>query len=162
MNAEQHLGQSEHGLRVVAANAIAAGKGELEAAAEAGAVDRGDAGEGRALEPLEQRVRLANRAHDLVRRADAAELVDVGADDETAGLARGEHQPARAGLLDLQHALGEFEHHLAGQGIGARALPVDAQPRDAIGVGRQGPVTQAAALLAPVTRKSQTSGRWSE
>ena len=70
------------------ADAIAAGERDLETAAEAGAVNRGDDGDAQRLQPVEQVLADAADALRVGRRPELEELLDVGAGDEAVRVCR--------------------------------------------------------------------------
>ena len=142
MDAEHDLGQAEHRLGVVHADAIAAGQREFESAAEAVAIDRGDGRERQRLEPIQDGVRRADERHGFLGRRDLAELADVGAGDETR-LAGGDHQAARGGGCNFIEPRGELLHCGPGQRVGARAGLVEAQPCDALRIDLERPLRAA-------------------
>ena len=80
--AELHFGLAE--ARVGVGDAIVAGEGQLETAAEGGAVKRHDDGLGRVLDLIEERIEVDHRA---LAGNDAPEFLDVGAGDESAARA---------------------------------------------------------------------------
>ncbi len=99
---EHHLGQAERRLRVVGGDPVAAGEREL------GADRRGSVpwiaattGTRAALDPVEDRVRGARERLALLGRADAREVLDVGAGDEVVGLAAADRRPPCTGGVPL-------------------------------------------------------------
>ena len=82
MQAEHHLGETEP--RIVDRDPHLAGQRDLEAAAEAEAVDQGDRRHAQRLQPVDHRVRPADLGLDRAGIADAAEFIDVGTGDEAA------------------------------------------------------------------------------
>src|SRR5262249_4317769 len=106
---ELHLGEAEHGLGIVAAHPRAATERELEAAAQAGAVDGGDDGHQpaeifetlqRLLTALRELRRLGGRAHRL-------EHIDVSTDEKAVLLAGGDEQTPHLPFLDRRLDLTE-------------------------------------------------------
>jgi len=82
---------------------------ELEAAAERGAVDGRDGGEGQRADPSEQLVSGANTLPRVLGGARAREFVDVGADAEDEGLAREDGRGPVAVLELVEDANGGVE-----------------------------------------------------
>src|SRR5262249_58007049 len=93
--------EAEVGLRVLGRGAEAAGEGELQAASQAGAMDRRDGGERQLREAEEEVVAAFQEVQDLCLRPGALELLDVRPGDEAVGLARENDEPLRALPLDL-------------------------------------------------------------
>jgi len=141
MYPQQDLGQTEHRLRVVDEHAMAAGECELEATAEAEAVDRGHGRAGQALQPRKDRMSGEDPGQRVLWRADLLELVDIRARDE-ARLARGQHDAVGALALDLPQARIELVDHVARQRIGGGVSSVEREPRDAVVVERERPVAR--------------------
>jgi hypothetical protein len=146
MQAEHDLGEAEP--RLLDRDAIVAGERDLEPAAEAIAVDDRDRGRAEAIEPVDHRVRLRQARLDCGDVGHAAELVDVGAGDETARLGGAQHQALRQTTFQAREHVVQFGEHVLGQGVGAGARLVEDEPGDVVLVARQRPVApgRAAAL----------------
>ena len=131
--AELHLGETELGLGMVGGDAVGAGERELEAAAETGAVDRGDDRLGQGLDPAHHLLPLEAQPLRFGLGGERGELLDVGAGDEGVGLARDQHHRADLGVvaepdeqrleLDLDRGV-ELVDRLAGQVEGDDRDPV--------------------------------------
>ena len=91
---ELHFGQAELGLGVVGGDPVVAGEGQLQAAAETGAVDRRDDRLGQGLDPAHHLLSLEAQPLRLGLGGERGELLDVGAGDEGVGLAGDEHDGA--------------------------------------------------------------------
>ncbi len=106
---ELDLRETEPGLRRIADEAIGAGEGDFQAAAECRAVDRRDHRNTQALQPVQQRLARPAEFFAVRGRADLGELLHVGAGDPHAGLPRGDHHGSRHdrarldSLDDLRH-----------------------------------------------------------
>ena len=92
MQAEHHFRKAE--ARAVDRDARLAGQRDFEAAAEAEAVDHRDGRNLQRFEPVDHRMRPADRGLDHVGIGRAAKFVDVGAGDEAGWLRRANDQPA--------------------------------------------------------------------
>ena len=115
--AELHFRKRERRLRMVGADAVAAGERHLEPAAEAGAVNRGDDGNA-------QLSRRSSRAWPVRliaphrRPTDLEELFDVGAGDEAVGFAGDQHEPLNERVvLDSPECVFEFAARLDAQRV---------------------------------------------
>ncbi len=106
-DAEQHLGQSDLGARLLARDPRIARQRQLDAAAQAHAVDGRDRGHPQRREPPVDRVRAAHQGPHLLGVGERGDGVDVGAGDERAALAAAQHHPAhvRVGLDRRQRRL---------------------------------------------------------
>ena len=137
-DAEHHLGQAESRRRLVDDDAIAAGERQLEAAAEAEAADQRERRIRHGGEPLE-RVPAALDERDRVGLGlDVAELVDVGAGDESVRLARADDETLRRIAVELRRApRGIRRDRRADSVLVDRAGLVEREPREAVRVARR-------------------------
>jgi hypothetical protein len=85
LEAELDLRQTEDPVIAVRSDAIVEHHRNFEAAAKAHTVDRHDGRAGQVANAQEYALSELAESRDLGRRFEAAELVDVGAHDETAG-----------------------------------------------------------------------------
>ncbi len=109
---------------------------ELETAAEAGAVDRGDGGVRQRADPGEEVVARARALARLVARRDPRELVHVGADAEDERLARQHHRRPVAGLELVDHRHRRLERGATeGRRLAVVLAVVDRDQRDRAGAG---------------------------
>ena len=124
-----------------------AGERDFEAAAEAEAVDHGDARNFQVFEAVDHRMRPADGGLDGARIGGAAEFVDVGAGDEAGRLRRADDEAGRPLAFQRgQHGI-EFLDHVGRQRIGAGAGAIEQQPGDAVGIARQLEIAIGTALL---------------
>ena len=131
--AELDLGKAELGLGMIGGDAIRAGEGELETAAETGAVDRRDDRLGQGLDPAHHLLPFEAQALRFGLSGERGELLDVRAGDEGVGLPRDQHHRADLGIvadpdeqrleLDLHRGV-ELVDRLAGQVEGHDRDPV--------------------------------------
>ena len=94
---ELHLRQSEHGRRLVARHAKGRRQGQLQAAAERRAADRGGRRVRQPAPALEELLAALHPLAGRLRLLEALDLVEIGADQEGPRPSRDEHQSARAG-----------------------------------------------------------------
>ena len=128
VDAEHHLRETKHRLRIIDAKAVVAGERQLESAAQAVAVDRGH---GRARASRSSRSRIACAAR---TKGSASSGERTCANSRTSAPAM---NPAFAGLddeaarrspLDLGEPRIELRHDLARQRVRGRIGPVERQP----------------------------------
>ena len=91
---------------------IVAGERDLEPAAEAIAVHDGDRRHRQVIEPVDDRVRLGQGRLDRGGIGHAAELADVGAGDEAAGLGGAQHDAFGQIPLDAREHVVELGEHV--------------------------------------------------
>ena len=143
--ADLGFGQAELDLGRVGDDAVVAGQGDLQAAAEGEAVDRrGDrlaAGLQGAERLVEGEGRVEGGAQGVflgtARPAGSlgAQLAEVGAGAEAGGLARGDHRALDGGVgLDALDHLADLADHRGGQGVHRPARHVEGDEGDAVGV----------------------------
>ena len=137
--AERGLGQADHGRRVVDDDPVVAGQGDLEAAAERGAVDRGDDRARERLEPAqvgldrldageERRRRPSGPACDHQLQVAAGEEGLLGAGHDHAGDARPSRRTAASTAASIESTV-ELVHRVrAGRRV------VEGEGDDAVGV----------------------------
>ncbi len=130
--AELHLGEAELRLRVLGRDAALAGQGELEATAEAGAMDRGDGGERQGDEALHQLVAAPQHGVDVRRVDQRQQLLEIGPGHEAVGLAGVEDEPLRALALDAVDLGFEPLEEAGREGVDLLSGIVQAQPGDPI------------------------------
>ena len=140
VDAEADLGQSERDAFVVECDAIGAGERDFQSAAEGEAVDHRDRRAGQAFKPFQHLLAAPDQVVGLLLGVERGELLDVGARDEPALLARVQHDTRRSGLFQFGDALIELQHHAARQHVGAGVMLVEAQPGDALRVELEAPV----------------------
>ena len=154
MQSEQHFGETK--ARAVDSDAVIAGERHLEAAAEAITVDDGNGRQRQAVEPVEYGVTPRQQRFDRRGLGDAAELRDVGAGDEAAGLGRAYNEAPRAlSLKLLQHGV-EFCEHVRRQRICAGILLVEQQPGDAVFIGSHPPMGPGTVVLPRFTDRERS------
>ncbi len=155
---QHHLGQAETRSGLVDDHAIPAGEGQLESAPEAEAADERDRRILDGGEPLEA-VPSALDQRDRPRlRFDLSELVDVRAGDEAVRLARRDDEPARRVAVEEVERLVELGEHRGAERVGRRSGAIEREPREAVGVAREGPVlhrVRAFSLSTLVRRASR-------
>ncbi len=95
-DAELDLGKADAGGVVARRDPVLAGHGELEPAAEAIAVDRGNRRDRQRLDAIEQRRHARDGLGHGLLGFEILELADVGADDEAIGLAGDEDEAAES------------------------------------------------------------------
>ena len=134
MDTELHLRKAERHPLVIDGDAVAAGEGELEAAAQREAVNRRDGGAAERLEAVEHLLAGVNQAIAALGAGDAGEFLDVGAGDEAALLGRQHHDTARRRQCDPIEQRIELAQHAAGEHVGGGVRLVGQQPDDAIAV----------------------------
>ena len=101
------------------------------------AVDHGHARNPQGLKPVDHRMRAADLGLDGTRIGRAAKRIDVGTGNE-AGLLGGTDDEAGGALaFQLRQHLVQFLDQVRRKRIGAGALAVEQQPRDAVGIARQ-------------------------
>ena len=110
MQPEHHFRKTEP--RIVDGDPCSARQRHLEPAAEAEAVDHGDARNLQRLQPVDDAVRAADRRFDLARIGGTAELVDVGAGDEAGCLRRADHDAGGRLAFQRRQDRSELLHHL--------------------------------------------------
>ena len=98
VDAELDLGQPERALVTLGRHAIVARERELQSAAERKAVDGGDRGNAERRNPREQRLTACRELGALGRNLEARELLYVRAENESAALARLDHEAANVGV----------------------------------------------------------------
>jgi hypothetical protein len=139
VDAELHLREPQREGLAGDADAIAAGEGQLEAAAEGKAVNGRDT---RAGEPGQAIEDLLTAMDELVAAGgvrDAREFLDVGAGDEAALLGGDHDHPARPIPLERSEQPVELGEHAAREHVRRGAGLVDREPRETLGVTRERP-----------------------
>ncbi len=131
--------QAEHHFRKTKAGAVdrnsrPAGECDFESAAKTETVDHGDGRNLQRFEPVDHRVRPADRGLDRLGVGGAAKFVDVGAGNKP-GCLCGANDKAR-GPLTFQHRQHrvEFFDDIGRQRVGAGAFAVKQKPGNAVGV----------------------------
>ncbi len=135
MQAEHHFGETKP--RVLDRYPHLAGQRYLQAAAEAEAVDHGDARNPQGLEPVDHRMRAADLGLDDARIGRAAKRIDVGASNEAGFLGRTDDEAGGAVAFQLRQHLVELLDQVGREGIGAGALAVEQKPGNAVGIAGQ-------------------------
>ena len=158
-DAEHHFGQPEPCPGLVDHDPVTAGERQLEPAAQAKAADERHRRIFHCGEALEG---VPAALHDRERGglvADRLELVDVGAGDEPARLARHDDEAARRVAVELVERLVELREHRRAERVGGRAGAVERQPRDAVGIAGESPVLHrefAFSMLSGYSQPGQT------
>ena len=114
MNAEHYFGQAEADRRLVANYPVVAGQRQLEAAAEAMAVDQCHAGHVQRFQPVHYPVGEREHFGRLLAGFDRAELGDVGSGDESVLFRRADEQRGGVGLLDFCQGQVQFGDDFGG------------------------------------------------
>ncbi len=141
MDAELDLGQADLRRRVIACDALATGKREFRAAAEALTVDRCDGRAAQARQLLEHVLAALDRIRHRTRARESGELVEIGAECEIIAI-RPQHDPARRVEGKAFDDLAEFLDDLAAQSVDRRVGAREGQDEDRIGVGLGLPVPE--------------------
>jgi hypothetical protein len=131
--AQLHLGEPELGLGMIGGDTIVARERQLEAAAQAGAVDRGDDRLGQRLHPAHHLLPLEAQPLRRALGSEPRELLDVGTGDEVVGLARDEHR-GPDGRVVPQPDEQRLELHLdrVAQLVDRLAGEIESDDRDAV------------------------------
>src|SRR5687767_2285450 len=109
---EHDLGKCEHRLRVIGSDAPGARHRRLEAAPQAGAMNRRHHRRAELLQAVEQRLPVERQPLRVLGRANLQKLLDVGAGDEGIGLAAQQDRPVnRCITLEPAHELDEILLH---------------------------------------------------
>ena len=126
-------GKREHGLGMIARDAIAARERGLESAAETRAVNRGDDGNPQRFEPREQRLAAAAQRFRVGGGLQREKLVDVGAGEPGVALAAREHDSTYPAVrLELCEHRGELGAQAGRDLVHRLARQVDRDDGDAV------------------------------
>src|SRR5688500_12539258 len=109
---EHDLGKREHRLRMIGSDAPGARHRRLEAAPQAGAMNRRDHRGAELLQAVQQRLPVERQSLRVIGRANLQKLLDVGAGDEGVGLAAQQNRRVNRGItLEPAHELDEILLH---------------------------------------------------
>ena len=160
MMPELHLGQADPRAFLPVRDPVMAGQRELQAAAQAEAVDRGHGRDGQRLDPVENARHGMDDLRDFGLGPEVVELADVGAGDEAFLLAGHEDHAANALVA------GAFLHRrddglklldrLAPERVLRLALDIDGGPGDPLQIDLEPPVLQVCHIRCH-DRSSKTS-----
>src|SRR5262249_19566601 len=141
-----YLGKADAGGVVARGDAPVAGERQLQAAAEAEAMDTGDDRDRQTVQAVEIAVDLGGAVDHLAVVGGLIGMAYVGADDEALLLAGDENEPADClltrSLLGALDDHGELLKRPPAQGVLALALAVEHRPGDALMVDREAPIPQ--------------------
>ena len=130
---QSHLGQTEHGLRVIGGNAVAARERQLESAAQARPVDGRHHRHSRSLQPVEHGVGAPRQGLALEGARDGREVLDVGPGHEVVGLAARDHHRLEAGVrFDDGEDLVELRHQALAQRVQLLSGHVEGEHQHAV------------------------------
>jgi hypothetical protein len=140
----QHdFGQGELGTGFVDDDAVAAGERQFDAATHAVTANQGKGWPGHAGKSIEEMPAALDQGPSGGGIAEAGELLDIGAGDETGALAGSEDQPLGRSALKFVEKQGQFGHYIGRQRVGAGAGLVECCPGDAVGIAFEFPVLVA-------------------
>ncbi len=132
VDTELDLGQPERALVTLGHHAIVARERELQSAAERKAVDGGDRRNAERRNPREQRLTACRERGALGRILEVRELLYVRAENESAALARLDHEAANVGVERPLELLLELVQCFLRERVDAAVGFVERQPADAV------------------------------
>ena len=146
MMPELHFGQTDPRAVLPVRDPVMAGQRELQAAAQAEAVDRSHGRNGQRLDAVENARHGMDDLRDFGLGLEVVELADVGAGDEAFLLARHEDDAANAlvagAFLDRRDDGLKLLDRLAPERVLRLALDIEGGPGDALEIDLEPPVLQ--------------------
>ncbi len=143
-DAQHHFWQTEARRRLVDDHAVATGERKLEAPAQTEAADERQCRVRRARDALEGIPTALDQRARRPRLMQVAELVDIGAGDEAARLARADHQPTRRIACERIEDFVQLGKRRGRQRIGRGPRLVEDEPRNAVRIPADFPMFQGA------------------
>ena len=148
MNAEQYLGETQPGARIVAGDAVTTGQGQLQSPPQAEAVDQGNRRQRQRFDAGQYCLAAPDELQRLLGRTDGGKFMHVGTGDETSAFpGANDHRPGSCPLQPRQQTV-QLVENLPGEAVGAAVGAVEGQMDDPVVILFKTPVAIAADVTA--------------